>query len=78
MISQIITYIDDEGQEVKCIGNKAYIDNIKKSCRQILEILTIKHSEKQRSQIMALSIEELNMVLEQYIDDNILLVDRPN
>jgi len=64
MFSQIVTYADYKDREVIAIGNKEYVDRLKKKCKQIISILIIKHNKQRREDMMSLPQEELAMVLE--------------
>ena len=78
MLSYIATYMDKKDRPLIAVGNKEYIDQLNREYKQRVNILVISHSQKWRDEMMSLEQEELQMVLEQYMEDNELLVDRPN
>lgn len=78
MLSYIATYMDKKDRPLIAVGNKEYIDQLNREYKQRVNVLVISHSQKWRDEIMSLEQEELQMVLEQYMEDNELLVDRPN
>lgn len=78
MYSQIITYMDKNDRRLIAVGNDLYIKQIRSACRQIIDILIIKHNQEWRDQLISLPQEELNMVLQSYMEENELLVDHPN
>ena len=78
MFSYIATYMDKKDRPLIAIGNKEYINQLNREYKQRVNVLIISHSQQRRDEIMSLEQEELQMVLEQYMEDNELLVDRPN
>lgn len=78
MLSYIATYMDKKDRPLIAVGNKEYIDQLNREYKQRVNILVISHSQKWRDEMMSLEQEELQMVLEQYMEDNELLVYRPN
>ena len=78
MLSYIATYMDKKDRPLIAVGNKEYINQLNREYKQRVNILVISHSQKWRDEMMSLEQEELQMVLEQYMEDNELLVDRPN
>lgn len=78
MFSYIATYMDKKDRPLIAIGNKEYINQLNREYKQRVNVLIISHSQQWLDEIMSLEQEELQMVLEQYMEDNELLVDRPN
>lgn len=76
MQSVLFHFIDLQGKLKVWFGSEEYMKNRANTCRQLLDILGVQHTEEQRKDLCELAEEDLFIVLEWIREDNILYVER--